>query len=230
MWCAPLMRGRRVTGPAAGWPRVRGWLQLKDAAKVASYTPGQQLQVSEIFKEGEVVDVAGTTIGKGFQGEREALARGCGETWPVSSDQVLSSSRVGVILARVCAGQRTWLGSSGLIAGPCVPPRRLCAGTIKRWNHKRGFMTHGSKSHREHGSIGSSTTPSRVFPGLKMAGHMGNVRCTVRKQPVSAGGELLVLQMRAAWSRASQQPDGARWRTGVKVAHGQPALHARPSS
>lgn len=51
-------------------------------------------------------------------------------------------------------------------------------------------MTHGSKSHREHGSIGSSTTPSRVFPGLKMAGQMGNVRATVRKQPVRVmGGE-----------------------------------------
>ena len=33
-------------------------------------------------------------------------------------------------------------------------------------------MTHGSKSHREHGSIGSATTPSRVYPGLKMAGQV----------------------------------------------------------
>jgi large subunit ribosomal protein L3 len=46
------------------------------------------------------------------------------------------------------------------------------------------MMTHGSKSHREHGSIGSATTPSRVFPGLKMAGQMGNVRATVKKLAV----------------------------------------------
>lgn len=41
-------------------------------------------------------------------------------------------------------------------------------------------MTHGSKSHRQHGSIGSSATPSRVLPGLKMAGQMGNKRKTLR--------------------------------------------------
>ena len=51
-------------------------------------------------------------------------------------------------------------------------------------------MTHGSKSHREHGSIGSSTTPSRVFPGLKMAGHMGAVRRTSKKQEVSKASNM----------------------------------------
>ena len=45
-------------------------------------------------------------------------------------------------------------------------------------------MTHGSKSHRQHGSIGSSATPSRVFPGLKMAGQMGNKRKTLRNLQV----------------------------------------------
>ena len=58
------------------------------------------------------------------------------------------------------------------------------AGSIKRYGYKRGAMTHGSKSHREHGSIGSSTTPSRVYPGLKMAGHMGAVRRTTKQQQV----------------------------------------------
>ena len=41
-------------------------------------------------------------------------------------------------------------------------------------------MTHGSKSKRQHGSIGSSATPSRVLPGLKMAGQMGNKRVTIK--------------------------------------------------
>ncbi len=45
-------------------------------------------------------------------------------------------------------------------------------------------MTHGSKSHRQHGSIGSSATPSRVLPGLKMAGQMGNKRKTLRNLQV----------------------------------------------
>ena len=46
-------------------------------------------------------------------------------------------------------------------------------------------MTHGSKSKRQHGSIGMSATPSRVLPGLKMAGHMGAERVKVRKLEVS---------------------------------------------
>jgi len=81
--------------------------------------------VEEIFKVGDLVDVAGTTIGKGFQG------------------------------------------------------------AIKRWHHKRGPKTHGSKSYRAHGSIGSgSADPSRVFPGMKMAGRMGNKRRKIRKLEV----------------------------------------------
>jgi large subunit ribosomal protein L3 len=36
---------------------------------VTGYEPGQQLSVEEMFKVGDLVDVAGTTIGKGFQGE-----------------------------------------------------------------------------------------------------------------------------------------------------------------
>jgi len=46
-------------------------------------------------------------------------------------------------------------------------------GTIKRWNFKRGLMTHGSKTHRIPGSIGAGTTPSRVYKGKKMAGRKG---------------------------------------------------------
>lgn len=42
--------------------------QLKDKNTVTSYAPGQQLKVEEVFKEGDVIDIAGTTIGKGFQG------------------------------------------------------------------------------------------------------------------------------------------------------------------
>ena len=50
-------------------------------------------------------------------------------------------------------------------------------GTIKRWNFTMGDATHGnSLSHRSPGSIGQRQTPGRVFPGKKMAGHMGNVR------------------------------------------------------
>ena len=86
----------------------------------SSFELGQQLN-ADAFAPGQIVDVIGTSIGKGF------------------------------------------------------------AGFQKRHNFKRGPMSHGSKNHREPGSIGPGTTPGRVYPGKKMAGRMGNVQVTVRK-------------------------------------------------
>lgn len=57
------------------------------------------------------------------------------------------------------------------------------AGTIKRHNFARGPMTHGSKSHRQPGSIGPMTSGGggRVHKGKKLPGHMGHERVTVQK-------------------------------------------------
>jgi large subunit ribosomal protein L3 len=55
------------------------------------------------------------------------------------------------------------------------------AGHIKRHNFRRGPKTHGSDHHRAPGSIGPGTTPGRVYKGMKMAGHMGHERVTVKK-------------------------------------------------
>jgi large subunit ribosomal protein L3 len=52
------------------------------------------------------------------------------------------------------------------------------AGTIKRHNFSRGPTSHGSHNIRKPGSIGASATPSRVFKGMRMAGHMGATRVT----------------------------------------------------
>jgi large subunit ribosomal protein L3 len=57
-------------------------------------------------------------------------------------------------------------------------------GGMKRWNWTGGFMTHGSTSHRRMGSVGSNTTPGRVFRGHHMPGHMGNKRVTVQNLKV----------------------------------------------
>lgn len=103
----------------AGAPPLRTLVEFR-VPSAEGYEPGAALSLADTFKAGDVVDVAGTSIGKGFQG------------------------------------------------------------AIKRWNHKRGLMTHGSKSKRQHGSIGSSATPSRVLPGLKMAGRMGGERVKIR--------------------------------------------------
>lgn len=52
-------------------------------------------------------------------------------------------------------------------------------GGMKRWHWHGGPKTHGSTSHRRAGSIGSSTTPGRVWKGHHMPGHMGDARVTV---------------------------------------------------
>ena len=54
------------------------------------------------------------------------------------------------------------------------------AGTIKRHNFSRGPVSHGSHNVRKPGSIGASATPSRVFKGMRMSGHMGDERVTQR--------------------------------------------------
>ena len=90
------------------------WEFRVDAKEIGNYNVGGELKADEVFKLGQMVDVAGVTKGKGFQG------------------------------------------------------------TIKRWNFSMGDATHGnSLSHRAPGSIGQRQTPGRVFPGKKMAGHMG---------------------------------------------------------
>jgi large subunit ribosomal protein L3 len=58
------------------------------------------------------------------------------------------------------------------------------SGLQKRHNFTRGPMTHGSKNHREPGSIGMGTTPGRVLPGKKMAGQLGNKITTITKLKV----------------------------------------------
>ena len=53
------------------------------------------------------------------------------------------------------------------------------AGNIKKNHFTRGGMSHGSKHHRLQGSIGSGTTPGRVFPGKKMPGRLGVEKKTI---------------------------------------------------
>jgi len=59
------------------------------------------------------------------------------------------------------------------------------AGGVKRYHFRGGPKTHGqSDRHRAPGSVGSTTTPGRVFKGLRMAGHMGDRKVTVRNLEV----------------------------------------------
>jgi large subunit ribosomal protein L3 len=70
------------------------------------------------------------------------------------------------------------------------------AGVIKRHSFAQGDMSHGGMSRRRHGSIGQCATPSRVFRGKRMAGHMGDRTVTVRNLELvridAEGGYILV--------------------------------------
>jgi len=71
------------------------------------------------------------------------------------------------------------------------------AGVVKRHHFRGGEATHGSMFHRAPGSIGASSYPSRVVKGMRMAGHMGSDRVTVRNLKVlkvDAENNLLLLE------------------------------------
>ncbi len=58
------------------------------------------------------------------------------------------------------------------------------SGVMKRWNFSGGEKTHGSKFHRDLGSTGNASYPSKVFKGKKMAGRYGNERVTIQNSEV----------------------------------------------
>ena len=89
------------------------------------------------------------------------------------------------------------------------------AGTIKRWNHHRGPMTHGSKCHRRPASAGSKTHrrpasacakgPARVFKGKHSPGRMGGENCTVQNlEIVKVDAERNLLLIKGALPGAKQ--------------------------
>jgi large subunit ribosomal protein L3 len=80
-----------------------------------------------------------------------------------------------------------------------VSKGRGFAGFIKRHGFAGGAKTHGSMFHRAPGSIGASSYPSRLWPGQRMAGQMGNTRVTARSlQVVQVDPEEHLLLVRGA--------------------------------
>jgi len=73
------------------------------------------------------------------------------------------------------------------------------AGLVKRHHFGGGAATHGSMFHRAPGSIGASAFPSRVLPGMRAAGHMGDARATVQNlRVVRIQGDDNILVVRGA--------------------------------
>ena len=99
------------------------------------------------------------------------------------------------------------------------------AGVIKRWGFAGGPRTHGqSDRERAPGSIGATTTPGRVYKGLKMAGHMGSDQVTIQGLEIieidkernelllrgsvpGARGNLLLIQKSEKKKKAYHEPE-----------------------
>lgn len=78
-----------------------------------------------------------------------------------------------------------------------VSKGRGFAGVVRRHHFRGGEGSHGSMHHRAPGSIGASSFPSRVVPGMRMGGQMGNEQVTVRNLEivdVNAEDNLLVVK------------------------------------
>ena len=139
-------RASRVSKPAAGHfakASTEAGHILKEfrveADQIANLKVGGQVG-ADIFKVGQLVDVTGTSVGKGF------------------------------------------------------------TGVIKRHHFSSNRATHGnSRSHNVPGSIGMAQDPGRVFPGKRMAGHLGAVKRTAQKlQVVRVDTERQLLLIRGA--------------------------------
>lgn len=89
----------------------------------------------------------------------------------------ISSKSTEVVGTKICV-DRFNIGDKVAITGKTIG--KGFAGTVRKHNFTRGPMTHGSKNHREPGSIGMGTTPGRVYPGKRMAGRLGGKNATIK--------------------------------------------------
>ena len=116
------IKDKKLTKPAAGHFKKAGVAAHRHLKEIrlkgdGAFEVGQALK-ADLFAAGELVDVTGTSKGKGFSGQH------------------------------------------------------------KRHHFGRGPVTHGSHNIKQPGSIGSSSTPSRVYKGMRMAGQLGNSQRT----------------------------------------------------
>jgi large subunit ribosomal protein L3 len=89
------------------------------------------------------------------------------------------------------------IGETICVSGKSIG--RGFAGVVKRWGFSGGKDTHGCRSHRVPGSIGSNTSPARVFKGKKLPGRMGYQRTTIKNLKIlDVRPEIDVIAVRGA--------------------------------
>ena len=96
------------------------------------------------------------------------------------SEQPVPDDCVGTPLTIAMLKDVKLLDVQGVVKG------RGFQGAVKRWGHKTGKRTHGSRFHRRPGSLGGRAAPARVFKNKKLPGQMGNINRTIQNLPVLA--------------------------------------------
>jgi len=147
-----------------------------------SATPNVITQVKEVEKDGYVAVQVGTgedkRAGKAKQGHFKAAGVNPKIIREFRMTELPEGQNVGDKISADVFNVGDSVDATGITKG------KGFAGTIKRHNFQRGRKTHGGRSYRRPGSIGSMY-PQRIFKGKKMAGHMGHEQRTVKRLKVA---------------------------------------------
>ncbi len=147
------------------------------AVTLLSATPNTVTQVKDVEKDGYKAVQLGFEEKKNLNKSLAGHLKGA-----KTNSKIIREFRVEELDEELKVGDK--LSADSFSVGDTVDATGLSkgkgfAGTIKRHNFHRGRKTHGGRSYRRPGSIGSMY-PQKIFKGKKMAGQMGHERVTVK--------------------------------------------------
>ena len=164
---------------------------IREFKNVEGLEVGAEITV-ETFAAGDVVDVTGTSKGKGFQDLREVLsnkpAKGHVAKANATPKRFIREFRE-VELGEYQVGQEITVetfAAGDIVDVTGTSKGKGFQGAIKRHGQSRGPMAHGSRYHRRPGSMGGASFPSRVFKGKGLPGQTGGERVTIQNLEVVA--------------------------------------------
>lgn len=151
------------------------------AVTLLSASPNIITQVKDVESDGYIAVQVGFEDGKNHTKQLQGHLKPAGAT-----SKIIREFRVSEISEDLKVGQE--VKADSFVVGDKVNATGTSkgkgfAGTIKRHNFHRGRKTHGGRSYRRPGSIGSMY-PQKIFKGKKMAGQMGHERVTVKNLSV----------------------------------------------
>jgi large subunit ribosomal protein L3 len=152
------------------------------AITLLSASPNVITQVKDVEKDGY------NAVQVGFEDGKNLSKSVAGHVKPAKvTPKVMREFRIDEITEEIKIGES--ISADSFVVGDVISVTGTSkgkgfAGTIKRHNFHRGRKTHGGRSYRRPGSIGSMY-PQKIFKGKKMAGQMGNEQVTVKNLKIA---------------------------------------------